>query len=99
MAHSTEGQQRRGECQGEPDCEPAREPAHTLIPENLRHGRGARTNRVGRFERELREAVDDGWAADTDAPALRTEVRRENAKSIITRNDSPDLSFDRSINP
>jgi DNA repair photolyase len=71
----------------------------TLVPEDLRRGRGARSNRVGRFERELREAFDDGWGGETDAPPLRTDVHRENVRSIISRNDSPDLSFDRSINP
>jgi DNA repair photolyase len=75
------------------------EASGALIPERARRGRGARSNRVGRFERELREAVDDGWGLEQDVPALRTQVQRENVKSIITRNDSPDLSFDRSINP
>jgi DNA repair photolyase len=70
-----------------------------LVAENLRRGRGARSNRVGRFESELREAIDDGWAMQEDAPPLKTEVRLEKVKSIISSNDSPDLSFDRSINP
>jgi DNA repair photolyase len=70
-----------------------------LAAENLRRGRGARSNRVGRFESELREAIDDGWAHEEDAPPLKTEVRLEKAKSLISSNTSPDLSFERSINP
>ncbi len=64
-----------------------------------RHGRGAATNRSGRFESEAREALDDGWDSLGELEALRTEVTIERPKTIITRNDSPDISFDRSINP
>ena len=63
------------------------------------HGRGARSNRVGRFETEARAEFDDGWGSIADLPEFRTEVRREIAKSIISTNDSPDLSFEQSINP
>ena len=63
-------------------------------------GRGAVTNRSGRYERETREVVDDGWDLDeTDLPPLRTTVTVERPKTIIARNDSPDIGFDRSINP
>jgi len=62
-------------------------------------GRGARSNGSGRYEREAREQEDDGWDALADLPALKTHVTREAARAIITRNDSPDISFDRSINP
>jgi len=61
-------------------------------------GRGASSNAVGRFEPYARASVDDGWALD-DLPPLRTEVALETARKIITKNSSPDLSFDRSINP
>jgi DNA repair photolyase len=61
--------------------------------------RGAVTNRAGRFERHAREAVEDGWDIPEDLPPLRTEVRVERPRSVITRNTSPDVSFDRSINP
>ena len=62
-------------------------------------GRGAQTNRVGRFEPQAVEAFDDGWCdADPPAPAIRTELRPERARTIISRNDSPDVGFDRSIN-
>ena len=62
------------------------------------HGRGARTNSSGRFERFAREAFDDGWAGEEIAP-LETIVTPELAKSIISTNQSPDISFDQSINP
>ena len=69
------------------------------IAPHLRHGRGAGSNHGGRFEREARTYTDDGWGGLDEIEALRTEVTIEHAKSIITRNDSPDISFDRSINP
>ena len=69
------------------------------IDAGRRRGRGARSNRSGRFETELREVADDGWEGLSELPPFATEVARETAKSIIARNDSPDLSFDRSINP
>ncbi|MCL4801987.1 MAG: PA0069 family radical SAM protein [Burkholderiales bacterium] len=67
-------------------------------------GRGAPSNREGRFEAWTREPVDDGWAREDvseEAPPrqLDTVVTRETAKSIIARNDSPDIPFDQSINP
>ena len=63
-------------------------------------GRGARSNAVGRYEALQREAFDDGWGdGDAEAPKLRTTLQPEAARTIITRNDSPDVGFDRSINP
>jgi DNA repair photolyase len=62
------------------------------------HGRGARTNASGRYERFAYEAFDDGWTADEVRP-LETIVTPELAKSIISTNQSPDVSFDQSINP
>ena len=62
-------------------------------------GRGSLTNASGRYERERRVAEDDGWGVLEMMPALRTEVTYEKARTIITRNSSPDISFDRSINP
>jgi len=63
-------------------------------------GRGALTNAAGRYEEARSEAFDDGWCGE-DAPTrtLRTELTAERAKTILTRNDSPDIGFDRSINP
>jgi DNA repair photolyase len=63
-------------------------------------GRGALSNASGRYERESRELVDDGWTHEDEAPpALKTEVLRDSSRTIITRNQSPDISFDQSINP
>jgi DNA repair photolyase len=65
-----------------------------------RKGRGAVSNATGRFEPEARVLTDDGWGSgDEDAPPLETFYLRDTAKSVITRNDSPDIGFDRSINP
>jgi DNA repair photolyase len=62
------------------------------------HGRGARTNTSGRYERFAREAFDDGWSEEEVKP-LETIVTPELAKTIISTNQSPDISFDQSINP
>ena len=65
-----------------------------------RKGRAAVSNRTGRFEPHTREPFDDGWSADEgEPPPLRTEVAVDSSRSIIARNASPDLPFDRSINP
>ncbi len=64
-----------------------------------RRGRAAATNRSGRFEPLSKEAFDDGWDSLDQLPPLKTEVQEERARTIITRNESPDISFDRSINP
>jgi DNA repair photolyase len=61
-------------------------------------GRGALTNAAGRFERDQRSAFDDGWTPEDIPAQVETIVTREAAKTIISRNDSPDISFDRSIN-
>ncbi|WP_428149110.1 PA0069 family radical SAM protein [Brevundimonas sp.] len=66
----------------------------------LKKGRGARTNASGRFEPVVHEDFDDGWTADDAAPEpLRTTLTPEHARKIITTNTSPDIGFDRSINP
>ena len=62
-------------------------------------GRGALSNQSGRHEGERRVGEDDGWGVLEMVPALRTEITHERAKSIIARNESPDISFDRSVNP
>ena len=64
-----------------------------------RRGRGAGLNFSGRFEPVQREAFDDGWTTLEDLPPFKTEVQIEKPRTIITRNDSPDIPFDRSINP
>ena len=73
--------------------------AERILPGERRRGRGAATNVSGRFEIERREDFDDGWTRDEAPEPLATEVTLERPKSIITRNNSPDISFDRSINP
>jgi DNA repair photolyase len=64
-----------------------------------RRGRGAGINPSGRFENQSRHIFDDGWETLEDLPAFKTEVQVEKPRTIITRNESPDISFDRSINP
>ncbi|OKP81377.1 radical SAM protein [Ensifer adhaerens] len=64
-----------------------------------RRGRGAGINMSGRFEPRGRETFDDGWESLEDLPPFKTEVQVEKPRTVITRNESPDISFDRSINP
>ena len=69
------------------------------VREDRRRGRGARSNKSGRFEHQVREDFDDGWESLGDLPEFRTDVQLETARSILAFNDSPDISFDQSINP
>jgi DNA repair photolyase len=78
--------------------EPLAYAGHRIDPER-RRGRGATINPGGRFEAEQRIDEDDGWGSLGELPAFKTEVAVEKPRTIITRNDSPDISFDRSINP
>lgn len=65
-----------------------------------RKGRGAVSNRDGRYEPFRHEACDDGWGVADEKPApLRTTVGVDTSRTVIARNESPDLGFDRSINP
>ncbi len=73
--------------------------AERLLPADRRRGRGAATNVSGRFETLAREEIDDGWTRDEAPEPLVTEVTLETPKTAITRNQSPDIPFDRSINP
>ena len=75
----------------------ARRPA--ALDARVRRGRGATTNETGRFEPVRREVFDDHWDIPEEQVPLRTEVTLEKPKTIITRNTSPDLGFERSINP
>jgi len=62
--------------------------------------RGAVSNRTGRFEALALERIDDGWGiADEELPPIQTTVQAEPPASVITRNNSPDIPFDLSINP
>ncbi|TDG07653.1 PA0069 family radical SAM protein [Paraburkholderia guartelaensis] len=84
---------------------------YPVAPPTVRKGRGAVTNLQGRYEVDQREAFDDGWQQtgvggegdgegdETGEPKLRTEVFEERAKSILTRNQSPDIPFNVSLNP
>ena len=69
------------------------------IDPERRRGRGAETNRSGRFEPHEKVLFDDGWGSTGDLPPFRTEVQEERPRKIITTNELPDISFDRSINP
>ncbi len=85
-----------------------------ILPDRARKGRGAVSNASGRYEPRTRVAVDDGWqdqggwqsgagsgaGVDDEAPPpLRTSVTVDASRKVITRNQSPDVPFDRSINP
>jgi DNA repair photolyase len=70
-----------------------------LIEEQRRRGRGAVSNTGSRFDTESRGALDDGWGNLESLAPFKTETYIEQARSIISRNDSPDISFDQSINP
>lgn len=74
-----------------------------IIPfdKSRRHGRGATHNPDSRFESEQRDFIDDGWrnpSAESEEEILKTTVTIERPKSIISRNTSPDLPFDQSVN-
>ncbi|MDE1995009.1 MAG: PA0069 family radical SAM protein [Rhizobiaceae bacterium] len=69
------------------------------IEVDRRRGRGAGLNPSGRFEPQQRETFDDGWQTLEELPPFRTEVQVEKPRTAITRNESPDIPFDRSINP
>ena len=64
-----------------------------------RRGRAAGVNPSGRYEPITRHVFDDGWSSLEELPPFKTEVQIEKPRTIITRNTSPDISFDRSINP
>lgn len=62
-------------------------------------GRAALSNPAGRFERREVHQVDDGWYIDDQPDTIATTVEPDRARSVISRNDSPDIPFDYSINP
>ncbi|MDF2997159.1 MAG: family radical protein [Xanthobacteraceae bacterium] len=69
------------------------------VDDERRRGRGAVSNATGRFEPHAREAFDDGWESLDELQPFRTSVTVERPRTIINRNNSPDVGFDRSINP
>ena len=84
------------------DPSPPPTPPERLPATRLLKGRGAASNPEGRFESIRHQAEDDGWQSallDEDAPRPRTEVTEERARSVISRNDSPDIAFSQAINP
>jgi DNA repair photolyase len=62
-------------------------------------GRGAKSNRTGRFESQVSEAFDDGWGDEEEPVQIDTTVQPMKSRTIIARNDSPDVGFESSINP
>jgi DNA repair photolyase len=70
-----------------------------VVEHERRRGRGTLTNATGRYEPLARIAFDDGWSSLEDLPPFKTDVSVDATRKIITRNDSPDIGFDRSINP
>jgi DNA repair photolyase len=70
-----------------------------IMPGQRLRARGALSNRAGRFEPQAQVAVDDGWDSAHDARLVQTEVRVERPRSALSFNRSPDLPFDRSVNP
>src|ERR1700744_496091 len=69
------------------------------IDRERRRGRGAQSNASGRYESEAKVAFDDGWQSLEDLPPFKTTVTLDTSRKVIARNDSPDIGFDRSINP
>lgn len=84
-----------------PTPEPESDPPPLAAPLLAQKGRGAASNLQGRYETAARAAFDDGWPQDEgDAPTRRkTEIIPEQARSILSRNQSPDIPFSVSLNP
>jgi DNA repair photolyase len=78
---------------------PAGEKGVAAIDRERRRGRGTASNAAGRYEPLARVAFDDGWQGLEQLPPFKTTVTVDATRKIITHNDSPDISFDRSINP
>ncbi|MEM8649561.1 MAG: PA0069 family radical SAM protein [Pseudomonadota bacterium] len=68
-------------------------------PGNLNRGRAATLNPSSRFDKHSRHVFDDGWQTLDELPPFKTSVQVEKPKTVIAKNDSPDIHFDRSINP
>src|SRR5579872_5580996 len=78
-------------------------PPTTHMPPMTRHGRGATTNPPVRFDSLIGSPFDDGWdtltGEFTELPKLATTLTRDSTKSAISWNSSPDIGFDRAVNP
>jgi DNA repair photolyase len=70
-----------------------------VVEHERRRGRGSQSNASGRYESLARVAFDDGWRTLDELPPFKTTVTVDSTRKIISRNDSPDIGFDRSINP
>jgi DNA repair photolyase len=99
---------RSAQREGSPMSTPGRPGRATSAPIDTRDpaqapvkGRGATFNPANRFRADAREPYDDGWEPDTDdaPPPRRTTVTIQRARTIVARNDSPDIPFTQSINP
>lgn len=85
---------------GKPKATPHSWEGSVRVHPDAAHGRGAISNTSGRYEAQSREFMDDGWGALDEAPApIRTSLTWETARTAIAWNKSPDIPFDRSINP
>jgi DNA repair photolyase len=82
-----------------PPAMPSAPAGETSVDRERRRGRGTASNASGRFEPLARVAFDDGWQGLEQLPPFKTTVTIDATRKIITHNDSPDISFDRSINP
>jgi len=78
---------------------PAFDEIGIAIDRERRRGRGAQSNASGRYEAEARVAFDDGWQSLDELPPFKTTVGLDTSRKVIARNESPDIGFDRSINP
>lgn len=74
------------------------DPKETRLAARAR-GRGTASNPETRFDAHIRREASDGWDLPEELPALRTEVSIEHPRKVLSRNTSPDIGFDRSINP
>ncbi len=92
LSHSADGAGRPASAEDDPA-------GGTAVSADRRRGRAAQSNSSGRYEALARVAFDDGWQGLEELPAFKTQVTVDATRTIITRNDSPDISFDRSINP
>jgi DNA repair photolyase len=74
-------------------------PVAAEVAGERRRGRGAQSNASGRYEVSARVAFDDGWQSLEELPPFKTTISIDTSRKVIAHNDSPDLGFDRSINP
>ena len=71
----------------------------TIMGRHVFTGRGVLSNPPGRFDKQQLEAVDDGWYQDEVPDSIETSLEPDHAREVISSNDSPDIPFERSINP